>query len=250
MEFYSGTIPNLVSKRLIHKFNKTVTTVPNTGKTISEKVFAFTSYIYNNYIKEHKYLWLFIVGIVLFLTYRYYNRSGKKENYSAYNLVDEIEDAIEKKLRYDPQPSFNPLKSVESQKKPVNYPPEPIPIRTNGKIEPKTFDPYTAKPFPPLNTPKYNYNNVYQDPSLNYYSGTYNTYKNAKNTNIVNPLGFSNKFNTTTGAFVGQMTDDNKQNIFEYQKILDNNRQNMILSAQPNKVNLVDPLNLPKPYAE
>jgi len=258
MEFFSGSKPNLVSNKLIHKFNKTVVAEPATGKTISEKVFTFTSYIYNNYIKEHKYLWLLVVVIAIFLGYRYYNRSNKsnKENYTCNaNVIDEVEEAILNKLKFNKQPSFNPLKSVDDQKdkEPVNYPPEPIPIRTNGAIEEKTFNPYDVKPLSRMETPKYNYNNVYEEPSRNYYDGTYNTYKNAKDTTIVNPLGFSNKFNTTTGAFIGEMTNNNKHNVFDYQKILNDNRNNMVAGAQPHKMNpteFFDPLNLPKPYAD
>ena len=153
--------------------------------------------------------------------------------------MDDIKNTLTKHLMYDTQPSFDRLQSVKGQEEKVYYPPDPLPINIDGKLV-YTRNLYKdPNRFPILNTSKYNYNNVYTDPSLSYYTGTSNVYKNAQDTNIINPLGFSNKFNTTTGNFVNQMTDKNKQNILNYQTVIDNKNINLTnsLTQQPLNTN-------------
>ena len=156
-------------------------------------------------------------------------------------------------LRYDTQPSFNRLYSVDQQKEPVNYPPSPLPINIPdlGIVYTKDLYGY-PKPFPNLNSPNYNYNNVYTNPQLAYYNGTYNTYKNAQDTNIINPLGYPTNFNTSTGDFINHMTNANKQNIVDYQTILDNINGNLVdaLKLGPKYLDINSPeLEMEPPYA-
>jgi hypothetical protein len=97
-----------------------------------------------------------------------------------------------------------------------------------------------------MNGTNYDHNNVYNYPSNSFHSGTYDTYGNAQDTNFINPLGFSNNFNTNSGNFVNSMTQANRQNVTDYQTFMDNNQGNLIdaLKFGPKYENQMEP-----PYA-
>ncbi len=80
--------------------------------------------------------------------------------------------------------------------------------------------------------------------------GTYNTYADAKDTNIVNPYGWSNNFNTTTGSFITGMTDMNRQNVYDYQTILDNMNGNLVDGLGIGPKHLDDVPEMEPPYAD
>ena len=250
MQFFSKQTPNLINdtiKKQVHKIIKKKTI---SKYTISEKISHLMSYMYEHCIQKNLGLVIIITIITLFLIYRYYNKSPRSERYTS--IVDDITSTITKHLKYDTQPSFDSLKSVSEQKEKVNYPPEPLPINLDGTVTLQK-DLYPTQEFPILNTPNYNYNNVYEYPSRNYYTGVYNPYQNAQDTNIVNPLGYPNDFNSKTGEFVGQMTDYNKQNMINYQNIIDQQDQNLKtgLLHEGQYIRYDDPcLNIKPPYLE
>nr|QBK88930.1 MAG: hypothetical protein LCMiAC02_00230 [Mimivirus LCMiAC02] len=222
MNFFSGSKPNLVNAKIKNTVNEIINAETDNRYTISEKISSLLSNMYTKYIKKRiVYVTIFAI-IIIFLIYRYCNRTIRPEKYkNTLSIMDDIKNTLTQHL-YDTQPSFDRLQSVKGQEEKVYYPPKPLPVNINDKLV-YTRNIYDdPNGFPILNTPKYNYNNVYTDPSLSYYTGTSDVYKNAQDTNIINPLGFSNKFNTTTGNFVNQMTDTNKQNILNYQTIIDN----------------------------
>ena len=82
--------------------------------------------------------------------------------------------------------------------------------------------------------------------------GTNNLYQNAVDTSIMNPLGFSNNFNTTTGSFISGMTSANKDNVVDYQQIMESMRSDLTnsLSVGPDYLNVGsgEPMMIP-PYA-
>jgi len=255
MEFFSKSQPNLIDADIKKKVFKIIQKKYISKYTISEKISHLMSYMYKHFVQENKGLVIFVVVIVLFLVYRYYNKSPKTEKYTNNNTVlADLTNAMTKHLVYNKQPSFDRLKSVdEQQTEHINYPPTPLPINLSGDKVVLAKDLYKVDKFPTLNTPKYDYDNVYTDPSRSYYTGTYNTYQNAQDTDIKNPLGFSNAFNTTTGNFITQMTDANKQNISDFQGVIDNRDNNLkaglMNGAQYIKYN--DPcLNIKPPYSE
>lgn len=227
MDFYSNSKPDLVGpmvKKSVYKIMKKE--IDN--NTISDRISKLLTDFYKDYIKEYKLIVFLIIIFVVFLLYRYYNKEEKEEVKEKFTkeeqkIIDEIFNSQTKHLTYDSQPSFNRLESVNGQQEYVNYPPDPIPINIpdQGIKYTKSLYDY-SKQFDNLNNPDYDYNNVYEYPSRSYYTGTYNTYQDAEDTDIVNPYGWSNEFNTNAGKFVSSMTDANRQNIVDYQTIVDN----------------------------
>lgn len=281
MEFYSNSMPNLIGEQVQKSVYK-IMKKKSYDNTISDKITDLMKSFYRNYIQPYKFITLIIVAVVVFLIYRYNNRSNNKlgdldeqfKNINCSDNIDEIDKDIkdnpelvcQKKgifdeiineqtahLKYDSQPSFNNLESVEKQMQnvTVNYPPNPVPINIpsndKGLVYTRNIydDPQQIR-HDNLNNPEYNYNNVYEYPQRSYYTGTYNDYNNNDNnpiTNgeIMNPLGFPSNFNETTGYFVDGMTNANQQNIVNFQTLLDNKKDNLI-SAQD--VNNQNPYNL------
>ncbi len=236
MEFYSNSKPDLVGPKVKKSVFKIIKTGGSNNATISDKISSMLESIYKDYISENKIIFLLLIMTVIFLLYRYYNKERKsqekeedneKEKFSPEEkkIINEIMIDQTKHLKYDEQPSFNPLYSVnEQQEENVNYPPDKLPVNIpdRGLIYTKNlYDNYPA-PYPNLNVPQYNYSSVYDNPQRSYYSGTFNPYVGAMDTNIINPYDWSNKFNTNTGSFIGGMTNANAQNVMDYQTIMDN----------------------------
>jgi len=113
---------------------------------------------------------------------------------------------------------------------PVSYPPDPNRVVYNNSSFINNLDGDYYKNYNTANN-NLNTNDKYVDTtSVNNYNGTYNSYLNAQDTTLVNPIGLPVDFNTTTGNFVGQMTDLNKQNILDYNAILDNTNKDLLNS--------------------
>jgi len=232
MEFDYNNKPSLIGTR-IKKSVSNIMKKSSDVSTISDKVTQIVMNFYDNYIYEFRFILLIIICFVVFLIYRYYNRTNKKREDFSNDLINTIVHNQTEKLWYNEQPSMNPLNSVRNQTEFVNYPPEPLPINLPNEGIVLRQDIYPPPPpFPFMNTPKYDYKEVNEQNSRVYSNGTFNTYKHAEDTNLINPLGFSNKFNTTTGNFIGEMTRLNKDNIYDYQKILDNTHGNLLDSLK------------------
>jgi hypothetical protein len=257
MEFYSKSRPNLILpefKKSVYKLVKK----NSTNSTISEKISNMMYEFYKSYIESNRVMVTVIILVVIFLLYRYYNKEdqqNKKEQFTPeeYKILDQIQSSQTAHLRYDKQPSFNPLYPVNPQHEKVYYPPDPLPINIpkSGIVYARNLyeDPSN---FENLNPPNYDYNSVYDNSSRSYYNGTYNTYKNAQDTNIINPYGYLNNFNTSTGDFIGQSTYANQKNLVDYQSILDNVNGNLndALKIGPHHLNTDYPeLTMEPPYS-
>jgi len=262
MDFYSGKRPNLIGPVMKSTICKIVTQKPNINNTVSDKITAYVSDLYGSYIVENKIVLIIIAIFVAFLIYRYYETKNKKEAVKSkaeyfsnqdYNLIKDIKEYQTRHLKYDTQPVMNPTQSTDEQKEKVYYPPDPLPINIPGDGFVYTRNIYQEpKSYTPINYSNYNYNNVYENPSRSYYHGTYNTYQNAQDTNIVNPFGWSNNFNTNTGNFIGGMTNDNREVMSDYQTILDNKNSNLIdaLKSGPHYIDSNAPdYDMEPPYA-
>lgn len=244
MEFYYDKKPNLIGpvmKTTVCKIIKQ----PQINNTISDKVMTYFSDIYNEYISNNKALVILILLFVGFLIYRYYNKTesfkkNQKENYENNentdiskrndNFLRELQEYQTKHLQIDNPPSMNPLISIldQNQNDIIHYPPEKLPIRIDNNIEfRRDISNQIFKP-DALNSPT-NYN---PGEDRSYYNGTLNTYLNAQNTEIQNPFGWSNDFNTNIGNFVTPMTQMNMQNVADLQRIHDTEQQNLINSLQ------------------
>lgn len=261
MDFFSKTKPNLIDPKMKKTVYKIIKKNP-LNYTISEKISEMMNKFYKSYIKQNLFFILVILAIVIFLVYRYYKKKENDKNNENFQyefdedayLMNDINNQTNH-LRYDTQPSFDRLHSVKYQEEPVYYPPDPLPINLSGKGIQYKRDIYNEKvnPFPYLNTPNYDYNNVYTNTSRLYHNGTYNTYNDAKDTELVNPLGYSNKFNTTTGDFIKGMTDKNEKVITDYREIIDNMEGNLIdsLKIGPKYLDVNNTeLDIEPPYSE
>lgn len=228
MNFYSNKQPNLIGPVM----KSTITTIvkqPNINNTVSDKVSTYLAQLYQDYIIDNKITVFFILIVFICLVYRYYNKpKPTKEKFDTdKNLLKEIQEYQTEKIRYDNPPAMNPTSSIADDDDIIHYPPEELPINLPSGMT-YSRDIYNTKINPnPLNHTNYNHNNVYQYPSRQYSMGTYNTYKNAQDTDIPNPYLWSNNFNTTSGNFVGQMTDKNFQNTIDYQSLLDTNESQL-----------------------
>lgn len=241
MDFFnSGKQPNLVGPIMKSTVNKVIKK-PVINSTISDKITAYVSDFYNNYIMENKLLVFIVIAAVAFLIYRYYNTKNKKtqEPFSKEenNLLKDIKEYQTKLVKTNDPPHMNPILPPSKQEEDikVNYPPDPLPVNL-----PETGIVYTRNiykdppPYPSLNNVPYDYNNVYKYQSLSNYAGAYNTYQDAQDTTIKNPYNWSNNFNTNTGNFVSDMTNTNRNVLADYQTSIDNSTAGVINGASGN----------------
>jgi len=254
MEFYSKSKPNLIGK----KFKSTVNRIMNKQNTqsgvISDRISNKLSELYNIYIKPNKFVTFLTIAVLVFLCYRYYKKKyGTHEQFSQveYEALKDVYRQTDH-LIHENQPTLNPLQSVESQyNEKVNYPPEPLPINIPKKGIVMTTNLYKDNQVKnDIIMDNYNYNNVYSQPSRSYYTGTYNTYHDAKDTPIINPLGYPTNFNTSTGDFVGQMTGANAQNVADYQNILDKYQNDIVDELKIGPKYLNREYEMDPPYAQ
>jgi hypothetical protein len=247
-DYYYGRKPNLIGPLMTNTVND-ISQKPVNGNTISDKVSGVFTAFYDNYIKDFIIIWSIVIIVFVFLIYRYNSIKDKpkREDREPFMYEDQVSH-----LLHNDQPSINPLYSVRSQEQnhKVYYPPDPLPISIPGSGMVYARDIYNEpKVSDNLNSPNYDYNAVYKYPSRTYYNGTLNTYENAQDTNIVNPYGWSNAFNTTTGNFVTQMTGMNNDNVTNYRRILDNTSDNLTESLKIGPKYL-DSYNIEPPYSD
>lgn len=238
MDFYSGKQPNLIGPVMKSTVCKVMKQKP-VNNTVSDKVILCVTTFYKDYVVENLFIIILLLCVVIFLIHRYNMSKNGKEGYKNNketfdkNLFNEVTDYQTRHLIYDDPPHMNPIMTPDNQKYKVNYVPDDhlINVPGVGLIDPKLLNP--PKPDVPFNNVNYDYNNVYTDPSRSYYNGTYDTYKNAQDTDAVNPYDWSNNFNTNTGAFVSPMTDLNNQNLVDYQNLLDEKKNNLLHAINP-----------------
>ena len=187
MEFYSKSRPNLIVPKMDKAMHRIMEENVN-HETISEKISTMMMKFYESYIRPNKFIVLTIIIITVFLLYRYYDKKNKEnnknniddlksddfrgiysegvENFSEenYKILKDIKNLQTSHLKYDTQPTFDRLQSVEKQQQKVYYPPDPLPINLPNEgitYKREIYDP--PKPFPFMNSPNYNYNNVYDN---------------------------------------------------------------------------------------
>jgi hypothetical protein len=255
MDFFSGKNPDLIGPTMKLTLNDIMNRPKVNNSTISEKIMLSLSDFYNDYISDNMFSIICIIILIICLVYRYYNKKEDKLNTEPFviskqkdtNLLEELKNYDFEEAEYDAKHIagdnpydghlyMNPIESIDKQanKTQVVYPPDKMPVNmVNGKVFVRNLydNPVEDEP---LNAPDYDYNNVYKNKSRSYYSGAYNTYENAVDTKIINPYDWSNKFNTTSGKFVGEMTNKNSQNLINYQTIIDNTDSNLINGSNGN----------------
>lgn len=242
--------PNLIAGKIKQSVSDVVSKKV-TSASISDRVYEITVNLYDTFIKDWILIVIVLVAIVYMLVSRYYDTDEKgepikdisKEPFSGEEkeIMDRIMRGQTKHLMYDEQPHFDRLHGVNQQQQYVNYPGQTLPVNLPG-VEQTYSHNYFNNDYPAqyenLNNPNYDYSNVYSYPERTYYNGTLNTYQDAQDTNINNPLGFSNNFNTTTGSFISGMTGANKNNLLDYQQILDGMNKDLTYNVGPDHLNV------------
>jgi hypothetical protein len=225
--FYSKTKPDLIGYKTKISIDKIIENA-KPKITISDKISQFVSNITTTYTAPNLFYITIFMLVLSFLIFRY---SRKKENYA--NLSD-IQNQTNR-LRYQEQPTIDILKPVNKQyNEIVNYPPEDLPININDDII-YTKDLYERNyQHDDIGTPNYDFDVVYKSPTRSSYAGQYDSYQNAEDTDTINPLGFSNEFNTTSGNFISGMTDLNRHNIQNYGELLSDNNNYLYDSLDSN----------------
>lgn len=193
------------------------------------------SSIYKDFIIPNRVFVVLVLCIGLYLLYRYLNKEEYQEEFSEEDeekLLKMMEDQTAH-LEQNEQQTMNPIYPLAKQQSNVAYPPGNFPINTGTEISMLNRNDFPQAPQEiSLGDPNYDYSAVYSNPSRSSYTGTTNLYRNAVDTSIQNPLGFSNQFNTTTGDFVSGMADTNNNNVMAFDSILKNSEQNMVNGSQ------------------
>lgn len=256
MEFYSNTKPQLTNFKLQKDIYK-VDSNPRNYCIVNDNITNLIVNMYKNYI-EPNFLLILMISIICFILYQRYTetKKNKSEQFNEKTDVDDILDKLneENNRIINPGigniPTLNPLNSIESQQA-KNFPIN-VPINITGD----------NLSYPNVQTPQqsvgnmydfnYNYNNVHENPSRNYYSGNVNTYQNAQDTTIQNPYGYLQNYNTSTNDFGKYATENNNDAIINYNEILNTTNNNLINNLQNGSLNFND--NIPEntmepPYA-
>lgn len=241
MDYYTNTRPNLISTRVRKRIKILANKKPAIkGGDVNSGISDFLQNIYNTYIKPNTALIVFIISFSLFALYRVKQRQLEREIQGIENekileqFVDDepgdlshIIDNQINHVKYKDQPTLNPLFPVNSQyTEKVNYPPEHLPINLGQEIV-MAKDMYPTQRFPNMIDPNVNYDIPYTHSTRNYYTGMNNPYKNAQDTTIENPLGYSNNFNTSTGAFVGQNVNLNQEALQTYNSYIQDTQKDL-----------------------
>lgn len=226
MEFYSDAKPDLIGP----KIKSTIVTLMNKESnevSMSTRIIQSLQSLFHNYIYDNSFVVvvILIIFIVLLLRYFYHKNNKKKQPIKTLSVDHFVPDKnitfeqVKNAFEQSPPPSFNPIEPVYDQ----YNPPSPIPINlpnNEGTVISDKLS-YPNKLYKPLNNVPYDYDAVRDNPRA-YYAGTYNTYQNATDSSVPNPLGLPVNFNTSTGDFVDYMTDQNNNNLDTYQSAIDN----------------------------
>jgi hypothetical protein len=244
MDFYSKQPPNLIGPVMKETLNDIIKSKPEIHNTVSDKLAKYVTEIYTNYISPNMIFIIIAIIFGVFLYYRWQNRSNSpsesKEDFQTIennNLLNEIEEYQLSLLKHDNPPSMNPIVSVNKQNQNdiINYPPDRMTPFNAGEGRyvqfPNQFQ-QGQQQFP-VNDSNYDFNNVYSDPTRSYYNGTYNTYQNAHDTDIQNPYGWSNNFNTNSGNFVNFMTSSNNANVTDL-NLIEHDMQGTLIESLRN----------------
>lgn len=220
---------NLIDEKINNTFKKIVNNASDIPQnlTISDKISNLVSQFYNSYVKNHLFTITLVFLLLLFLLFRNY-RKNNKEQFSKYDLQ---------------QPIVNNLQPVKEQYyEKTNYPPSTIPINVNndliyddifnfnneihnGEYQQNDINhddintlSSTQHNYSPDNRDYYGYGNINKHGKNDKYYQ--NHYASFDDTQIPNPLGFSNMFNSTTNKYLNQMTNANTNNINLYDSLI------------------------------
>lgn len=213
MEFYSKSKPNLIVPEMKQTVHRIIKN--NSGnQTVSEKISDMMYKFYTDYIQEHYFLVIVLSFMVIFLLYRYYNKNENENETS----TDE----------------FNPLIEISEQEMDPLLEPTPVPALKKEQNYPYLINNSFTYPV-----------DVYT-PKRSYYSQAYIP---PYDTTYINEFGYVDD----SDRGVNMLDVANRNNIVDYQQILDEMRGNLTNSLRigPEYLNEHDPeYTMDPPYAK
>lgn len=195
MEFFSGYKPNLIGSAVKEQLEVMGNAEPEPS---NNKIVNGISYIYDNYVKDFKLPIVFLFLMILFLIYRYNDTKNKRK----------IEKFMKDKYNVPPYNQFVPYKSQV----------ETAPIKMNPTTDPQYGDTYNAD----LDLSRSKFNRTY-------YQGTEKNQK--RESDLRHPYNWEGNFNNVDDYFINQMVDDNRQNLDDYNNIIDSTNHNLMNNA-------------------
>lgn len=250
MEFYSNTKPQLISLKLRRDLNRPTGNQIN-SHIINDNITTFIMYIYKEYV-EPNFILLVIISFISFILYHRYLETQKQKN-EQFNEIEEVEDILDKLDEESKQvsnpgiqnlPTFNPLYSTQSQQQYHTN----LDVNSDRQNQYNTHLQEQPNPIGNLYDFNYNYNNVYENPTRNYYSGNVNTYQNAQDSSIPNPHGYVTNYNTSTNDFGSYSTKQNNNTVEDYNDIITKMNNDFMTNLQSGPMNLNT--NIPEPTME
>jgi hypothetical protein len=197
---------------------------------------------------------LFVLALIIFLTYRYYmkRQREKKEHFGKNDYDNEdIEDTyniLQFQNRRFVRPTMNPVYPIKKQYNYAVYPPDKMPHKVDGKNVSFVRDynqehgqkVYNSRDLRETSVPEQVFKKTYPNYGKNQsagdcYAGTANTYsKKMPQPHYKNWLDYPTNFNETTGDFVRGSTSMNDHTLKTYYDILQNRE-----STLKNNLNMV-----------
>lgn len=231
---YKNGIPGLITTRVDKDIDDYI------DKNKVESVIHKTSYFVFNKVKifvwENILVIIFIVGIIIFLFYRYYMKRSKEKEDFVNEDIDDTYDILQFHNKPFVRPTMNPIYPIKKQMNYALYPPEKMPYKTNGKTVNFIRDDQkviSSRDLREVGVPgqihKYTYPNYgYHQSAGDCYAGLANPYQHSNNNpHLRSAYEYPTNFNETTGDFISTMTGLNRHTINTYYDILQN-RENML----------------------
>lgn len=160
-------------------------------------------------------------------------------------------------LQYNPQHTMNPTIPLNMQERPIVRFPNDIPLNVGGQFQYINDTDFPEFPNETLNTiDQYPGNLVYglnnNNGRLDYQTGLRNNYYDAQDTNIVNPYGWANDFNSSTKDFIQGNVDINQDILKRYGNYEEQMKEELMKSMHmgPEFLDNSPEFDLMPPYAQ
>lgn len=238
---YKDNIPLFITNKVDQEIDEYI--IKNKVTSLSTKVKDCCIGLLKNYIYENFLLILFVVGIIIFLTYRYYMKKQKEPfRNNDYNNddIDDTFDLLQFQNKKFVRPTMNPIYPINKQQNYALYPNNKMPFKADGVnvsyVRDFTNDDQkvvSGRDLRDVGVPAQNFTNIYPNYGYNQsvgqcYSGLSNPYSKPPNTpEFRNALGHPTDFNNTTGNFITNSVKHNQNVMQIYHDILQN-RNNIL----------------------
>jgi hypothetical protein len=207
MEFYSNTKPNLLATNIKNSFVSQNTPSPDINP-FADKLTSSLMYILREYIEPNKLLIIIIISLVSYLYYCYDIKQSK--------LKEQKKNKLNQKENFH---TFSPFYPINNNNHNINYLSDIIPRNKNTTEQNNQTHDFNQY---------FDHQNIQTDPTAYYQNRnthTLNTPQNNYDTQIENPLGFSNNFVSSDDSFINQNNQQNMDAIDNISKPFSDNIQ-------------------------